>query len=300
MTSSPNGARQPGRHDLSAKPGESFGAWAERVRRVAVIDPELAAWERRRIAAEDQRRREAAGRSQRRTITALRWLLGSLTAFCVSALLYFVTGLTGWIAVACAIASTASLAAYALATRSGPPAAAMAASGPVPGPHQAVLLAELDEPSRELLTREQRAIDGVISSGLYDGREEARQAVEAQLRRIEWQAAVNLRTLTFRQAQHDAIPVLGRRTAEKLDGHQGHLTAAEEAAAAEVEAIESLAARVKRAELERSDQENAIKASRLDGGYQDLGASVAAVELAIGEIRSLADEIAPPDDAEPS
>jgi hypothetical protein len=176
----------------------------------------------------------------------------------------------------------------------------MITPGPAPGPHQAVLLTELDEPRRELLTREQRAIDEVISSVLYDGHEEARQAVEAQLRRIEWQAAVNLRTLTLRQAQHDAIPVLGRKTAEKLDGHQGHLTAAEEAAAAEVKALESLAARVKRAELERSDQENAIKAARLDGSYQDLGASVAAVELAIGEIRSLADGIAPPDDAEPS
>jgi len=298
MTYSANGTRQPGRHDLPAKPGESFAAWTERVRRAAVIDPELVSEERRRMAAQDQRRRETAGQSRRRAATASRLTLGCLAAFCVSALLYFVTGLTGWIAVAFAIASTASLAAYALATR--PRSAAMVTPGPAPGPHQAVLLTELDEPRRELLTREQRAIDGVISSGLYDGREEARQAVEAQLRRIEWQAAVNLRTLTLRQAQHDAIPVLGRKTAEKLDGHQGHLTAAEEAAAAEVEALESLAARVKRAELERSDQENAIKASRLDGSYQDLGASVAAVELAIGEIRSLADGVAPPDDAEPS
>ena len=251
------------------------------------------------MAAGDQRRREAAGQSRQRAATASRLTLGCLAAFSLSALLYFVTGLTGWIAVAFAIASTASLAAYALATRPRRPAAVVA-RGPVPDPHQAVLLTELDDPRRELLTREQRAIDGVISSGLYDGREEARQAVEAQLRRIEWQAAVNLRTLTLRQAQHDAIPVLGRKTAEKLDGHQEHLTAAEEAAAAEVEALESLAARVKRAELERSDQDNAIKAARLDGSYQDLGASVAAVELAIGEIRSLADGIAPPDDAEPS
>lgn len=299
MTYSANGARQQGRHDLPAKPGESFAAWTERVRHSAVIDPELVSEERRRMAAGDQRRREAAGQSRQRAATASRLTLGCLAAFCVSALLYFVTGLTGWIAVAFAIASTASLAAYALATRPRRPAA-MITPGPAPGPHQAVLLTELDEPRRELLTREQRAIDEVISSVLYDGHEEARQAVEAQLRRIEWQAAVNLRTLTLRQAQHDAIPVLGRKTAEKLDGHQGHLTAAEEAAAAEVKALESLAARVKRAELERSDQENAIKAARLDGSYQDLGASVAAVELAIGEIRSLADGIAPPDDAEPS
>ncbi|HEX5300164.1 MAG TPA: hypothetical protein VFW50_24530 [Streptosporangiaceae bacterium] len=153
-----------------------------------MIDPELVSEERRRMAAEDQRRREAAVRSRQRATTASRWTLGSLAAFCVSALLYFVTGLTGGIAVACAIASTASLAAYALATRPRR-SAAMVTLGPAPGPHQAVLLTELDEPSRELLTREQRAIDGVISSGLYDGREEARQAVEAQLRRIEWQAA---------------------------------------------------------------------------------------------------------------
>jgi len=299
MTYSPNGARQPGRHDLSAKPGESFGAWAERVRSVAVIDPELAAGERRRIAAEDQRRREAAGRSQRRTITALRWLLGSLTAFCVSALLYFVTGLTGWIAVACAIASTASLAAYALATRPGR-SAAVAKPGPVPGLHQAVLLTELDEPSRKLLARGQRAIDEVISSEIYRGHEPARRALEAQLRRIEWQSATRLRTLTLRQAQHDAIPVLGGKTADVLDRQQPHLTAAEDATVAEVQAIEALAARARLAELERRDQENAIKASRLDGSYQDLGASVAAAELAIEEIRGLADTIAPPDEAEPT
>ena len=300
MTYSLNGSRQPGRSDLSAKPGEGFGAWVERVRRVAVIDPELADQERRRMAAEDQRRREAAGRFKRRALRAMRWLLGSLAAFGVSALLYFLTGLTGWIVVACAISSAASLAAYALATRQERSAVAMAAPGPVPSLHQAVLLTELDQTCRELLEREQRAIAEVISSDIYRGREQARQADEAELRRNEWQAAVNLRTLTLRRAQHDAIPVLGDETAEVLDGHQRHLTAAEDAAAANVKEIESLATRVKRAELERSDQENAIKASRLDGSYEDLAAGIAAVELAIGEIRSLTDKIARPDTAEPS
>lgn len=299
MTYSLNGPRQPGRSDLPAKPGEGFGAWLERVRRVAVIDPELADQERRRMAAEDQRRREAAGRFKRRIVKALRWLLGSLAAFGVSALLYFLTGLTGWIAVACAISSAASLAAYAIATRQERSVVAMTAPGPVPSLHQAVLLTELDESCRELLEREQRAIAEVISSGIYRGREQARQADEAVLRWNEWQAAVNLRTLTLRRAQHDAIPVLGDETAGVLDGHQRHLTAAEDAAAANVREIESLATRVKRAELERSDQENAIKASRLDGSYEDLGAGIAAVELAIGEIRSLTDKIVPPDAAEP-
>jgi hypothetical protein len=300
MTYSLNEPRQPGRSDLSAKAGEDFGAWVERVRRAAVIDPELADQERRRMAAEDQQRREAARRFNRRAASALRWLLGSLAALGASALLYFLTGLTGWIAVACAIASAASLSAYALATRQERAAVAMAAPGPVPSPHQAVLLTELDETCRELLEREQRAIAEVISSSIYRGREQARQADEAVLRWNEWQAAVNLRTLTLRRAQHDAIPVLGNETAGVLDGHQRHLTAAEDAVAANVREIESLAARVKRAELERSDQENAIKASRLDGNYEDLGAGIAAVELAIGEIRSLTDKIAPPDAAEPS
>src|ERR1035438_2931571 len=35
MTYSLNGSRQPGRSDLSAKAGEGFGAWVERVRRAA-------------------------------------------------------------------------------------------------------------------------------------------------------------------------------------------------------------------------------------------------------------------------
>ncbi len=300
MTYSPNEPRRPGRSDLSAKPREGFGAWLERVRRVAVIDPELADEERRRMAAEDQRRREAAERFKRGAVRALRWLLGSLAAFGVSALLHLLTGLTGWIAVACAISSVASLAAYAVATRQERSVVAMAAAGPVPSLHQAVLLTELNETCRELLEREQEAIGEVLSSGIYRGREQARQADEAVLRLNEWQAAVNLRTITLRQAQHDAIPVLGSETAGVLDGHRRHLTAAQDAAAVNVGEIESLVTQVKRAELERSDQENAIKASRLDGSYEDLGAGIAAVELAIGEIRNLTDKIAPPDVAEPS
>jgi hypothetical protein len=300
MTDSPNGPRQLGRSDLSVKPGEGFGAWVGRVRLVAVIDPELAAQERRRMEADEQRRRERAARLRRHAVMTLRWLFGSLAAFGVSVVLSVLTGLTGWIAVACAIASAASLTAYALAARQERSAPSVTAPGPAPSVYQAVLLTELDGNCRELLEREQRAIAQVISSGIYGEREQARQAVEAQLRRIEWQAAVTLRTLTLRRAQHDAIPVLGNETAEVLDGHRRHLGAAEAAAAAEVTEMESLAARVRGVELERSDQENAIRASRLDGSYQDLGAGVAAVELAIGEIRSLADKIAPPDAVEPS
>lgn len=300
MTYSLNGPRQPGRRDLSAKSGEGYGAWVERVRRAAVIDPELVDTERRRMAAEDQRRLEAARQGRQQAARALHWLLGSLAALGASALAYFLFGLTGWIAAACAIASAASVAAYALAARQERSAAAVAAPGPVPSPYQAVLLTELDETGRELLERQQRAIAEVLSSGIYRGRQQARQADEAVLRWNEWQAAVNLRTLTLRRAQHDAIPVLGDQTAGVLDGHRRHLTAAEEAAMANVRTIESLAARVKRAELERVDAENAIKASRLDGSYQDLGAGIAAVELAIEEIRNLTDKIAPPDAAEPS
>ena len=161
MTYSLNGPRQPGRSDLSVRAGESFGAWLERVRRVAVIDPELADSERRRMAAQDQQRREAARQSAQRAAVALRWLLGSLTALVVTALLYFLTGLTGWIAAVCAIASVASGAAYVLAAQQWRSAIAMAA--PAPDLRQAVLLTELDETCRELLEREQRAIAEVIA-----------------------------------------------------------------------------------------------------------------------------------------
>jgi len=298
MTNSLNGPRQPGRSDLSVRAGESFGAWLERVRRVAVIDPELADSERRRMAAQDQQRREAARQSAQRAAVALRWLLGSLTALVVTALLYFLTGLTGWIAAVCAIASVASGAAYVLAAQQQRSAIAMAA--PAPDLRQAVLLTELDETCRELLEREQRAIAEVISSDIYTDREQALLADEATLRWNEWQLAVTLRTLTVRRAQHDAIPVLGNQTAGVLDGYQQHLTATENAVAVHVAEVESLAERVKREELQRRDQENAIKAAQLDGSYQDLGAGLAAVELAIGDIRSLTEKISPPDVAESS
>ena len=298
MTYSLDGSRLSGRSDLSAGPGEGFGTWLERVRRAAVIDPELADQERRRMTAEDQRRREAARRFERRAARMSRWLFGSLAALGLSALLYFLAGLTGWFAVACAIASAVSLAAYAFARRQALSAAAMGTPGPAPNLHQAVLLTELDETCRELLERERRAIAEVISSGFYRGRQEARQADEAVLRWNEWQTAVTLRTVTLRRAQHDAIPVPGNETAGVLDEHQRHLTAAEDAVAANVREIESLAARVKRAELERTDQETAIKASRLDGSYEELSAGIAAIGLTREEVRSLTDKIAPPDAGE--
>jgi len=56
---------------------------------------------------------------------------------------------------------------------------------------------------------------------------------------------------------------------------------------------------VKRAELERNDSETAIQSGRLDGGYQDLEAGIAAVELGHRDIEDLADKIAPADEAEP-
>jgi len=59
-----------------------------------------------------------------------------------------------------------------------------------------VLLTELDESCLEMLAREQRVIAEVISSDIYRGRQEARQADEATLRSNEWRAAVNLRDLT--------------------------------------------------------------------------------------------------------
>lgn len=300
MTYSLDGPRQPGRGDLSAEPGEGFGAWVDRVRRVAVIDPELVSQERRRMAAEEQRRRETAGQFKRRAARLARWLLGCLAALGVSALLYFLTGLTGWIVLACAIASAASLTAYVFVARQARSATAVAASGPAPGVHQAVLLTELDETCRELLEREQRAIAEVLSAGIYQGRQEAWQADEAQLRESEWQMALKLRDITLRQAQHDAIPVRGNKTAGKLDGHRRSLTAAEDSVAANVAAIESLAAGVRRVELERIDQENAIRASSLDGSYQDLEAGIAAVDLATEEVRRLTGKIAPPDAAGPA
>lgn len=299
MTSSPDGPRPPDRSDLSAKPAEGYDAWLDRVRRAAVIDPELAHAERLRMSVEDQRRREAARRFSAQAANASRWLLGFLAALGVSVVLLLLTGLTGWIAVACAIGSAASAAAYALARQQERSGLAGGAPGPAPTLRQAVLVTELDESCREMLAREQRTIAEVISSEIYHERPEARQADEAALRSIEWRAAVNLRDLTLRRAQHDAIPVRGHDTAGVLEKHQRQLTAAQEAAAAQVKAIESLAARVKRAELERSDSETAIKAARLDGGYQDLEAGIAAVELAIEEIGNLADKVAPPGEAEP-
>jgi hypothetical protein len=300
MTYSLNGSRELGRSDLPSKPGEGFDVWMERVRRFAVIDPELTDQERHRMTAEDRQRREAARRSRRSAVRASHWLLGSLAALCASALLYLLTGLTGWVAAACAIASAGSLAAWALAMSQERSVAGIGAPGSVPGPRQAVLLTELDETCRAQLEREQRAISEVISSAIYRGRQEALQADKAELRRSEWQSAVHLRALSDLRARHDAIPVLGNKTAGVLDEHQRHLAAAEDAAAAHVKAIEALAAQVKRAELERSDQENAIKASRLDGSYQDLSAGIAAVELAVKEIMSMTDKIAPSDTDEPS
>jgi|SRR5579875_2960090 len=300
MTYPQDEPRQPGRSDLSAEPGEGFSEWIARVRRTAVIDPEFIAQERRRMAAEDQQNRVAAERFIAQVTKASRWLTGSLAALGVSALLYFLAGLTGWIAVVCAAASVASLAAYALGTWQERSAAAIAASGPAPSRHQAVLLTELDETRRDLLERAQRAITEVLSSSMYRDRQEDRQADEVKLRETEWRLADRLRTLTLRQAQHDAVPVLGKETASVLHEHQRHLTTVENAVATNLGEIEALAVEVKRQEAKLNDQENAIRAARMDSSYQDLGASTAAVELATDEIRDMISKLASSDDAEPS
>ena len=137
---------------------------------------------------------------------ALRWVLGSLTALGVSALLAVLTGLSAWIVVACAIASAASLPAYVLVRRHERSAAATGAPGPVPSRHQAVLLTELDETDRGLLEREQRAIAEVLSSEIYRRHEQARQEVEATLRWNEWQAAVELATGEIRSLADKIAP----------------------------------------------------------------------------------------------
>jgi hypothetical protein len=201
--------------------GESFGAWLERVRRVAVIDPELADSERRRMAAQDQQRREAARQSAQRAAVALRWLLGSLTALVVTALLYFLTGLTGWIAAVCAIASVASGAAYVLAAQQWRSAIAMAA--PAPDLRQAVMLTELDETCRELLEREQRAIAEVISCDIYTDREQALLADEATLRWNEWQLAVRRAASTAGRELDGVRP----QAAPVADGHVPRAAAGE-------------------------------------------------------------------------
>lgn len=300
MTYSGDKSRQPYQSDLSARPREGFDVWMARVRRAAVIDPEFADQEQRRMAAEDQRRRAAAEQSEQVAAKVMRWLLGSLAALGLSVVLYYLTGLTGWIIAVCAVASAASLAAYPLATRRGWSAAALAAPGPVPDVRQAVLLGELDEACRERMARVQRAVTAVVSSSIYANRPADRQADEMQLRRHEWQAAVILRNITLRRAQHDATLVLGKETADVLDRHQRYLADTEQAVAGLIDNLEALAARVKRREVEDRDRENAFEASGRDGSYQDLGASAAAIELTKEEIRDLADKIAPADDDEPS
>lgn len=290
MKYSNGGPPQPHRDDVSAMPGEGLDAWVRRVRRFAVVDPGLLARERDRLAGQAQQRGELAERSRQRMRIAARWLAGSLLALCVSLVLHALTGLSSWVAVACAVAC--GVGAGAAAFSFGPGRSGSTVPALAPGRSELVRIAELDGLSRELLARVQQAIDQVLSSTVYHRNLLDQSAGDAVLRRHEWETAAAVREITSLRAALDASPVEGPKTAAVLESQRRALAIAQDHMAARVGAIEKYAAQVKAADAALRDCKGAIRAAGLNARYLDLVARTAADEHAIEEMTGLTEQAA--------
>jgi hypothetical protein len=284
MTNFRSGTRQPHRGELSMMPGEDFDAWVIRLRQSTVVDPELLGQERRRLAAEAERRSEAV---RARLRSAWYWLLSSFLAGLISVTLHYGAGLSSWPVIGSSIAFVLGVVYAAVAAR--PPAVAPAC--PAPNIDHVVRFTELDQRGRHLLDRLQSAMKSLLTSAVYRENLLDRSAGEAALRSLEWETTVELRRITVLRAAHDASPVDGPRTAKRLESQERLLTRAERQAAAKVGAVESYAEQVRQAEAALNDERGASRVSELNGAYLDLIAkTMTSGDRAIAELSEMSEQ----------
>jgi hypothetical protein len=158
---------------------------------------------------------------------------------------------------------------------------------------QVVAPSSLDQPSRELLLRAQKAIacavDGEAAAIEPDG-----HVPESTLLRHEWEIAVALRDITDLRAEHglNAAASVGPMTNAVLKSQEGALAQAHEATAARVSELERYADCVSAASTAYRDWQDALRVSDLNDRYLDLVARTAADEHAIAEISGMTERAA--------
>ena len=147
---------------------------------------------------------------------------------------------------------------------------------------------------RKLLHRAQRAIAGIVTSGVYT--RDLRGAVEEPvLRRHEWEIAVALREIT--ELLLDLVSSVGGNTAGPMTAavllsQNRAISMARDATTARVLSLELLAAHVAVAEAARRDWETAHLLAAQNDRYLDLVARTAADQHATVEIEGLAEHAA--------
>lgn len=136
---------------------------------------------------------------------------------------------------------------------------------------QVVAPSSLDQPSRELLLRAQKAIacavDGEAAAIEPDG-----LVPDSTLLRHEWEIAVALRDITDLRAEHglNAAASVGPMTDAVLKSQEGALVHADEAIAARVSELERYADCVRAASTAYRDWQDALRVSDLNDRYLDL------------------------------
>lgn len=157
-----------------------------------------------------------------------------------------------------------------------------------------VVPSSLDQQSRELLLRAQKAIAVAIDgeAAIAAGRDGV--VPESMLPRHEWEIAVALRDITDLRAEHglNAAASVGPMTDAVLKSQQGALEQAHQAIAARVSELERYADCVSAAERAYQDWQDALRVSHMNDKYLDLVARTAADEHAVAEISGMTERAA--------
>ena len=152
----------------------------------------------------------------------------------------------------------------------------------------------LDQLSRELLLRAQKAIAAAIDAEAAMAADGDGVVPESTLLRHEWEIAVALRDISDLRAEHglNAAASVGPMTNAVLKSQADALTQAHGAIAARVSELERYAACVSAAETAYRDWQDALRVSDLNDRYLDLVARTAADEVAVAEISGMSERAA--------
>jgi hypothetical protein len=157
---------------------------------------------------------------------------------------------------------------------------------------QVVLPSCLDQLSRELMQRAQKAITVAVegdAAAITDG-----VVPESTLLRHEWEIAVALRDITDLRAEHglNAAASVGPMTNAVLKPQEAALMQAHEAIEARVSGLERYADCARTAGIAYRDWRDAHRVSDLNDRYLDLVARTAADEHAVAEISGMTERAA--------
>src|SRR5215472_14490569 len=152
----------------------------------------------------------------------------------------------------------------------------------------------LDQLSRELLLRAQKAIAAAIDAEAAMAADGDGVVPESTLLRHEWEIAVALRDITDLRAEHglNTAASVGPITNAVLKSQEGALAQAHEALAARVSALERYADCVTAAATAYRDWQDSLRVADMNSMYLDLVARTAADEHAVAEISAMTERTA--------